>query len=310
MAITSIGYDGSVSETQWAKLIPKAGASHYGVDDSADWKVSAHATLDRGVSIAVGTGWGQGVLDTSDTTVSLQAATLSSGTRWDLVVARRNWSGTGGTTTFAIKTGSASKTIPSRNHDPGSLDDQPLALIQITAGSSGVTSIIDLRCWARNGGVVAKDELALTYLKEPGAQVKINGVLWSCYINSSGSSVWSKQAADGYIPLLGTSGSLVNTGPNTGSFYVQAGSHVGKTDGAGYGRITFPKPFPTGLVTVILTNGDSSIDRARSMTLSPAVSGSPWNNGTKVDVVYTLMNSAGGMTPNQLARINWIAIGW
>jgi hypothetical protein len=310
MAITSVGYDGTVSEAQWAKLIPKAGSSHYGIDDAPDWKVTAHPTLDRGVSIATGTGWGQGILDTSDSPVTLQTTAVGTGSRWDLVVARRNWSGTGGSTTFAIKTGSASKAIPSRNHDPGSLDDQPLALIQITAGSSAVTSIIDLRCWARNGGVVAKDELALTYLKEPGAQIKINGVLWSCYISATGSSVWSKQAADGYIPMLGMGGILTSTSPNAGNFYVQAGSAVVKTDAAGYGRITFPKPFPNGLVTVILTNGDSSIDRARSLTLTPAVAGSPWNNGTKVDVVYTLMNSSGGMTPNQLARLNWLAIGW
>lgn len=310
MAITSIGYDGSVNEAQWAKLIPMASASHYGVDDAGHWKVTAHPTLGLGVNIASGTGWGQGVVDTSDATVALASTSVTSGTRWDMVVARRNWSGTGGSTTFAFVKGSSSKTIPSRNHAPGSLDDQPLALVQFTAGSSAPTSIIDLRAWARNGGVVAMDELSLGYLKEPGAQVKIGGVLWSCYINANGSPVWSKSAADGYIPMLGMGNALAATSPDAGSFYVQAGTHTGLTDGMGYGRITFPKPFPNGLCTVTLTNGDSGIDRARGVTLCPAVSGAPWNNGTKVDVVYTLMDSNGKMTPNALARLNWIAIGW
>lgn len=310
MAITSIGYDGSVSEAQWAKLIPMASASHYGVDNASHWKVTAHPTLGLGVNIALGTGWGQGVVDTSDASESLASTTVTSGTRWDMVVARRNWSGTGGNTSFAFVTGSSSKSLPTRNTSPGSLDDQPLALVQFTAGSSAPTSIIDLRCWGRNGGVVANDQLALTYLKEPGAQIKIGGELWSCYINSNGTSVWSKSAADGYIPLLGMGPALAATSPDAGNYYVQAGTYAGLTDGAGYGRITFPKPFPNGLLTVVLTNGDSAIDRARGVTLTVAVAGAPWNTGTKADVVYTLMDSNGKMTANALARLNWIAIGW
>jgi hypothetical protein len=130
MAITSIGYDGSVNESQWAKMVPLVGSSHYGVSAPSDWKVTPHATLDRGVSIAAGSGWGQGVLDTSDATVSLQGGSVSSGSRWDMVVMRRSWAGTGGSSTFALIAGSASMVLPTRNNTPGTLDDQPIALVR------------------------------------------------------------------------------------------------------------------------------------------------------------------------------------
>ena len=199
MAITSIGYDGSVNESQWAKMIPLVGSSHYGVAGSADWKVTAHATMDRGLNIATGAGWGHGVYDESDATVSLQAATVSSGSRWDMVVMRRNWSGTGGSSTLVLVQGGATKALPSRNTTPGTIDDQPIALVRFTAGQTAVQEIIDLRCWARNGGLVARDQLALTYLNQPGARVKVNGEMWSYeylandtfgWVNEDGSGPW------------------------------------------------------------------------------------------------------------------------
>lgn len=199
MAITNIGYDGSVNESDWARMIPSVGSSEYGVSGTTDWKVTAHATMDRGVNIATGSGWGHGVLSTSDATVSLQGASVSSGDRWDMVVARRNWSGTGGTTTFVIIQGSSSKTLPSRNNTPGTIDDQPIALLRFTAGQTAVQEIIDLRCWSRNGGLVVKSDLALGYLTKLGARVKLNGEVWSYellgndvpgWVNEDGSGPW------------------------------------------------------------------------------------------------------------------------
>lgn len=199
MAITSIGYDGSVNESDWAKMIPLVGSSHYGVAGANDWKVTAHSTMDRGVNIATGTGWGHGVRDTSDATVSLQAAAVSSGDRWDMIVMRRNWSGTGGTSSFQIVQGTSAKQLPARSNTPGTLDEQPIALVRFTAGQTAAQQIIDLRCWGRNGGLVAKDTLVLTYLNELGASVKINGETWSYeplandtlgWVNEDGSGPW------------------------------------------------------------------------------------------------------------------------
>jgi hypothetical protein len=82
------------------------------------------------------------------------------------------------------------------------------------------------------------------------------------------------------------------------------------SDGAGYSRVTFQKPFPNGLLTVITTNGDSSIDRARGKQFTMPISGIPWDNGRLNDFVYVVQGENGVNYGNQLHRVNWIAIGW
>lgn len=336
MAITSIGYDGSVNETQWAKMIPLVGSSNYGVAGPDDFKVTPHATMDRGVNIAVGSAWGYGVYDTSNSTVSLQGATVGSGSRWDLVVARRNWSGTGGVTSVVIVQGTATRALPARNTTPGTLDDQPLALVQFTAGQSAPTAVVDLRCWSRNGGLVARDDLALTYLKEPGASIMINGTQWNCEMDQNGNPSWSTFVM-GRIPLFGGSagaidgaaGSNPQTMINGGmQFLIQAGSSVNVSDSSGYSRLTFQKPFPNGLLTVIAMDGD---DWAGGGSLTYASAGNVGGGGgvfgqagygSRSEWVYScraqpasangsgsLIYSRGGAL-NKQHRINWIAIGW
>lgn len=327
MAITSVGYDGSVNETQWAKLIPLVGSAHYGVAAAGDWKVTPHATMDRGINIAVGTGWGHGILDTSDATVSLQGNTVGSGSRWDMVVVRRNWSGTGGTTQFQLVQGTGTKQLPARNTTPGTLDDQPIALVQFTAGQTAPTQIVDLRCWSRNGGMNARDELVMTYLKEPGTTVSINGVSWNCTLDANGNAVWASGHVMGRIPLFGASGPLFGPVSDPSSlisggtqFLIQAGTTVQRTDPSGYARITFPKPFPAGLITVMGFNGDDWAIGSGGLTIASAGNSgifgtSAWGN--TADWVYVVHGYASGNNDgplirkaNQLHRINWIAIGW
>ena len=307
MAITSVGYDGSVNETEWAKLIPLAGSSHYGVSGTNDWKVTTHATMDRGVNIATGSGWGHGILDTSNSTVSLQGNSVGSGSRWDCVVARRNWSGTGGSTQFALIQGTSTKQIPSRNTTPGTLDDQPIALVKFTAGQSAAQEIIDLRCWGRNGGMAARDELVLTYLTEMATQIKIGGILWTRAPDQNGNPVWNSAAPDGTIGLFGVDTALQGT-PDAGSpFLIQAGSVIQSTDGNGYARLTWPKPFPNGLLTVIAISGDDyAVPRG-----FPSGSGGPgFGVGGKNYWTYRFLQADGDAFKNRTHRINWIAIGW
>lgn len=215
MAITSIGYDGSVNEAEWAKMIPAVGSSSYGVKDTADWKVTPHATMDRGVNIAVGSGWGHGVLDTSDTTVSLQGATVGSGSRWDCVVMRRNWSGTGGLSEFVLISGSSTKQIPSRNTSPGSLDDQPIALVRFDAGQTAPQEIIDLRCWSHNTGMAARDDLVRNYLNKPGTAVTINRATWRYVVGANDIPEWISDGPSVYSPIQ------VNGYSITGTFTVE-----------------------------------------------------------------------------------------
>jgi hypothetical protein len=183
VTFTSNGYDTTTTspytEIAWANAHPAIGASAYGVRSSTDWAVTAVAGADRTVSIAAGFGWGHGVTDSTVANETIQLDTVSSGSRWDLIVARRDWTPTAGVTSFVKVNGGSTQTIPGgRLVGPGNIDDQPLALVQVTAGQTQPTAIIDLRCWASNGGAVAKDVLAKSYLDIVGASVYIGGMVW------------------------------------------------------------------------------------------------------------------------------------
>lgn len=319
MAITSAGYDGSVSELSWSKMISGVGSSEYGVLAVDDYKVTPVTGADRTVSISAGSAWGKGVFDINDANITIQLDTVSTGSRYDMIVIRRNWTGAAGTTTIAKINGSASKSLPARNVGAGALDDQPIALVQITAGQTQPTAIIDLRAWGSNGGMVAADALALSYLQRPGAQVFIAGETWQCTRSTSGAFSWNKVASTSALGLYGAGGNIsglavpnVDAGPN---FMIQAGSTAQYTDGSGYGRVTWPKPFPNGLLTVILTNGDSWMSGGGVMLVEGHNDfWGPSGNGGKNDVVYVFQGNNAQqlwtLKPNTLHRVNWIAIGY
>lgn len=198
MAITSVGYDGSVDEVQWAEMIKKVGSADYGVVTQPAWKVTGVPAADRTVSVAAGKGWGHGVFDTLDVNTTIQLDTVASGVRWDLVAMRRDWTGTGGVTSIVKVNGTAAKVIPTgRVSGPGVIDDQPLALVQVTAGQTQPTAIVDLRCFAGNGGMAANDVLALTYLKSIAADCIIQGKTWRCFATSLGELYWVDEYARG-----------------------------------------------------------------------------------------------------------------
>lgn len=187
MAITSVGYEGTVSEAQWADLLALAGGRAYGVEWVDHWRVTA-GTGDRQVRIAAGKGYGYGVVDSSDAQVTLTLDAVGSGSRWDMIVARRDWGANA--TTFAKINGSTAKALPARTHTPGAVDEQPIALVRVQSGQSQVQEIVDLRAWGSDGGTFAADELTLQYLDRVGVQIRIGGLLWQRVIDSFGNPTW------------------------------------------------------------------------------------------------------------------------
>lgn len=320
MAITSIGYDGTVDEADWTKLMGDAARSTYGVGGGTDWRVTAHPTLARGVSVATGSGWGWGVYDTNSATVSLAGATISSGTRWDMVVARRDWSGTGGSTTFAMITGTSSQTLPNRNKTPGDVDDQPIALVQFTAGQSAPTAILDLRVWSgTGGGLVGNELLCRDYNTDIGTRICIDGEDWLSDVNGN-AQTWFRVSSPQAIQLYDAGNALSwNGSPTNTPFYVQAGSIQQSTDGNGAARITWPTPFPNGLLTVVAFNGSDDMVGSGGATFASSgdsVYGTP-SVGDKTSWVYVMHGFASGSNDgpvvrkkNTAHRLNWIAIGW
>jgi hypothetical protein len=184
MAITSYFYDGSVSESPWSLAGIRVGRSLYGVLGINDLKVTI-AAGDRTVSVGTGGCWGKGVYDVNGSAVSKTLATVSSGTRYDLIVVRRNWSTN--TTSIEVVTGTSTRGIPSRSIGYGTLDEQPIALVEVRASSTLIHSITDLRCWAGSGGgLIARDDLAKQYLNETGTRLFIGLNEWIYAVDGTG----------------------------------------------------------------------------------------------------------------------------
>jgi hypothetical protein len=198
MAITSVFYDGVVTEVGWAKAHPHIGSSEYGVHGPGDFKVTAHPSTPFAVNVAPGNAWGYGVYDESDSIVTVTCDAPSAGTtRWDLIAVRRNWQPAAGGPTVIVKVnGDTTMEIPSgRENSPGILDDQPIYLVQWTAGQTQPTTLVDLRCWASNGGVFAKDDLVRTYLSNVGTRITIGSTIWSMALGANDIMGWVKESA-------------------------------------------------------------------------------------------------------------------
>jgi hypothetical protein len=194
LAFVSVGYDGPIDERQWAELIPSVGSSFYGVKGPQDLQVTAVAGAPMTVSVAPGTAWGMGVMDTELGNTTLECDPIASGTRWDLIALRRDWQPTaGGPSSLAVVKGTATAGIPAaRLNEPGVQDDQPLALVQWTAGKTNPTAIIDLRCWAGNGGLFAKSDMVKQYLNRIGTRISVYGQDWLYTVTagSAGVPLW------------------------------------------------------------------------------------------------------------------------
>lgn len=203
MALTSGFYDGPVTETD--RATSRAGAPDYGVYGVNDFQVVAHPSIPYALNVKAGRAHGHGVTDTAASDQTVQADSLSSGTRFDLVVVRRNWQPLlgGPSTLVVIKGGAAAPDIQAvRKIGPGVEDDQPIALLEWRGNVNTPFKITDLRCWAANGGMVAADTLALNYLAKPAAEVLIGGVAWRYALVGNGVWGWVRtNAAAGTVTV-------------------------------------------------------------------------------------------------------------
>lgn len=206
VTFTSHGYDTTTAnpytEIAWADAHPRIGSSLYGVRFAEDWAVSAVSGADRTVSIAPGFGWGCGVTDVTTENETIQLAPIASGSRWDLIVVRRDWTPTAGTSKFVAIQGGAAQVIPGgRLSNPGGIDDQPIALVQVTAGQTQPTAITDVRCWAINGGVVAKSGIVKGYLGQIGTRLYIAGVEYIRALGANDVPTWDSSDVVSLQPL-------------------------------------------------------------------------------------------------------------
>ena len=190
MALTSIFYDGPVTESD--RAANRAGAADYGVYGPNDFKVTAHPSIPYAVLVKAGRAHGHGVTDEAEIDQVVNCPSLASGTRWDLIVVRRNWPPElGGPSVLVPLTAGAEPVIPgSRKIGPGVEDDQPIGFVRWQGGTSAPVEFIDMRVWAGNSGLYAKSIKALDYLAKIGTEVAINGATWTYRLGTNDAPGW------------------------------------------------------------------------------------------------------------------------
>lgn len=149
MTFTYAGFPLTTDAVQWAKSAAYLGGKIPEVAARGSMLVAVNGAATRTCTIAIGTASACGVMVKSDAVESVvfDDVTTSGQTRWDAVVLRRNW--TTNLATFVVVKGTnalnAPQVLPTLNDNPGTLHDQPLALVQLTYGSTIPTQVISLR---------------------------------------------------------------------------------------------------------------------------------------------------------------------
>jgi hypothetical protein len=236
VAITSKGYAGTVDDVDWSALATHMGVT-YAVFEPDAFTLSP-GPGDRQVVISAGTAAGEGVLDTSDSNVTLGADLVVSGSRWDMVVLHRDWSAK--VTSLAIIPGSASKALPARElREEGTEDDQPLYLVRFSAGQTAVQEVVDLRVWFGNGGLVAKNSMVRDYMNRVGTRLRVGSKVWERLPGTGGPEWHDQMDLQGPTPIgYGGTGAndvmaaLINLGAvsfDVGSVTVPANGSVTRT---------------------------------------------------------------------------------
>lgn len=187
MAVISFGYPGTIDPgVTWADAQLGLG-SRYWVRSFDSVRVTPKVGGSREVNISAGWFGGWGVTDYNDAVATVQLPTVASGTEWFLIVARRTWGvdAASSATTFAAISAGTTAAIPTRNTTHGEVDDQPLALVSLTAGQTLPAGTIDVRAI----GIGPEDfiilsELALTYLAEPGVRARLGRTIYQYGMNA------------------------------------------------------------------------------------------------------------------------------
>lgn len=303
MTIVSRGYEGQIMpNVEWAEWQQGAGheyvASHYDAgrvtvvtSTPLMVRVNVGPTVD-GLRAGIG---GHGVYDiiTAAEDITISAALPGAGqSKWYTIVARRTWQTTQATT-FAALTGTATQAIAaSRQKTPGTVDEQPLALVQVTNGTSGlsITAVIDLRPVSRQQGgyVVAETaarDLVMSYMNKVGYRLRVGSAVWertiasgvASWVLAANSSPWSSAGiiyGSGFLPYTGSSWPGVVYSVVNGICYVTGAIKRGVDATGSWTAGEIPLNIPEGFRPTVKTSGvNAQIDTSGQVYLSRAGSG-------------------------------------
>lgn len=148
MAWTSVGFDGTITEIEWAGMAGLLG-NGYVAAGNGDCLVTAVGGA-RQVSVAAGSLYGDGVVSTNSGAETVALTTPVNG-QWYVVALRRTWAtntaalvAVAGATTTTTTPTAAPTSFPVLNEDPGVLTDQPIAWAWCNSANTTVV-VYDIR---------------------------------------------------------------------------------------------------------------------------------------------------------------------
>ena len=177
MAWTNWGFDGTITEIQWAKLAGFLG-SPYSAKDSSSCVVTAVSGA-RQVSVSAGTIYGDGVASVNDAPEVVSMTTPVNG-QWYVIALRRTWAtntaalvAIAGATTTTSTPSTPPTSFPTLNTDQGVLTDQPIAWAWCNSANTTVV-VSDLRKLPLSDQVVAIQAVDATQSSDISAIQAVN----------------------------------------------------------------------------------------------------------------------------------------
>jgi hypothetical protein len=248
MAITSTGYPLTIAPGgPWANAHRSAGR-RYTAETVGACKVTAVSGGTREVSIATGAIAGVGVRDLNDAAVTI-ALPSSGSVAYYCIVARRRWNDDAGgnRTEFGYVSAGTSRVIPTLARTPGTIDEQPLALVRINVGETAPAEIVDLRLIAEDGGVFsAYSDLALSDAERIGARVRVisSGLTYERVATTGGGAAWVRSTVGGGLIAVheGAFADLAHSGAQPGGFVRVWGSPSPQSQSANIASVSIPDP--------------------------------------------------------------------
>jgi hypothetical protein len=178
-----------------------------------DCKVTPLVGGTRQVTVSTGFAGGSGVLDeiTADETVTVSDA-FGSGIKYFLICLHRDWSANETTVKVITAAGtSLPSSMPTRDNNPGVVDDQPLALVSLAAGDAVPTVIYDLRAVGGPNGFNMSPDLA-------GLPNWINYMAFEGYTIWTGNKSWRRIVDPATSnPKWDQDPEIVRSGPSLGN---------------------------------------------------------------------------------------------
>jgi hypothetical protein len=231
MAITSTGYPSTIAPGSAFALMAYAFGRQYVAPFVSHCQVTISNSGTRRVSISTGYLAGKHIVDYNDAVVNIDLPNASGTSQWFCIVLNR-WVDAGGGTfrsEFGYVAGTSARAIPALTQNPGTFDQQPIALVRISSTATLPQEVVDLRAIAEEPGTyTVYDDLALDVIDRPGVTVynaKTN-ITYRRVYNASQAREWQRvwDAPNGPRPYLALRRNSAFSGPITsGSVPLYAG---------------------------------------------------------------------------------------